>query len=141
MYFFALVAAAVACYFAVAAWQRPRPGVIIAAIVWLLYVAYEVMIANECDGKCNIRADVILVGPLLWLATLFGIYAPGQWTVAGKVQRGLSIFLVASMEAMFLYMVLVENPAAERRAAREKACGGQAESGRECPPATPSAGK
>jgi len=139
MYFFALVAAAVALYFAGAALQRPRPGVIIAAIVWLLYAAYEVMIGYECGGKCNIRPDVVLTWPLLWIATLFGVYAPGQWTVAGKVQRGLSLFLIASMVALTLYIILVEDPAA-KRAAQAKSCGGQGESGRECPPAAPSAG-
>lgn len=116
MYLYALVAAAVACYFAFASWERPRPGVIIAAIVWLLYAVYEVKIEQECGGKCNIRADVVLFGPLLWLATLFGIYSPGQWTVAGKVQRGLSIFLVASMAALFLYPIVVGRPAVERAA-------------------------
>lgn len=141
MYFFVFVAAAVALYFASLAWRRPRPGMIVAAIVWLLYALYEYFIANGtlCDANCNIRVDLTLVWPLVWIATLFGIYAPGQWTVAGKVFGGLCIFLLASMAALSLYIVLVENPAAER-AAQLKNCGAQSGSGPECPPAAPSAG-
>ncbi|WP_439543093.1 hypothetical protein [Hyphomicrobium sp.] len=135
------VAAAVALYFATAALQRPRPGAIVAAIAWLLYAVYEVFIANGtlCDANCNIRVDLILIWPLLWIATLFGINLPGQWKVAGKVLGGLSLFLLASAAALSLYVVLVEDPAAER-AAQEKRCGGQGESGPECPPAAPSSG-
>jgi hypothetical protein len=139
MYFFVFVAAAVACCFAVAAGRQPRPGVIVAAIAWLLYAVYEYFIANGtlCDANCNIRVDLILIWPLVWIATLFGIYARGQWPFAGKVLAGLSFAFVASMAALSLYIVLVENPAAER-AAQAKGCGGQGQP--ECPPAAPSAG-
>ena len=141
MYFYVFVAAAVALYFASAALRRPRPGVIVAAIVWLLYAVYEFLIGNGtlCDANCNIRVDLILIWPLVWIASLFGIYSPGQWTRAGKVLGGLSLFFLASMAVLSLYIVLVENPAAER-AARAKSCGGQGQSGPECPPAAPSAG-
>lgn len=141
MYFFVFVAAAAACYFAVTALRRPRPGVIVAAIVWLLYAVYEYFVANGtlCDAKCNIRVDLILVWPLVWIASLFGIYSPGQWTGTGKVLGGLSLFFLASMAALSLYIILVEDPAAER-AARAKSCGAQGQSGPECPPAAPSAG-
>lgn len=140
MYFFVFVAAAAALYFAGAALRQPRPGVIVAAIAWLLYAVYEYYVASGvlCDANCNIRVDLILIWPLVWIATLLGIYAPGQWTRAGKVLGGLSLFFLASMAALSLYVVLVENPAAER-AARAKSCGAQDQSGPECPPAAPSA--
>lgn len=141
MYFFTLVAAAAACYFAVAAIRQPRAGVIVAAIVWLAYAAYEVLIANGtlCDANCNIRVDLILLWPLVWIATLFGIYAPGEWPTAAKVFAKVCLALLASMAALSLYMVLVEKPAAER-AAREKSCDAQGQGGPECSPADPSAG-
>ena len=141
MYFFVFIAGAVALYFASEALRRPRPGVIVAAIVWLLYAAYEFLISNGtlCDANCNIRVDLILIWPLVWIASLFGIYARGQWTRAGKVLGGLSLFLLVSMAAVSLYIVLVENPAAER-AARAKSCGPQGEGGPECPPAAPAGG-
>ncbi len=96
MYFFVFVAAAAACYFAIAAGRQPRPGIIVAAIVWLLYAVYEYFIANGtlCDANCNIRVDLLVVWPLVWIATLFGIYAPGQWTAAAKALGGLSFVLV-----------------------------------------------
>lgn len=138
MYFFVFVAAAAACYFAVAAARQPRLGVIVAAIVWLLYAVYEYYVANGtlCDANCNIRVDLLLAWPLVWIASLFGFYAPGQWPVAAKVLGGLSFAFLASMAALSLYIVLVENPAAER-AAQAKGCGGQDQP--ECPPASPSA--
>jgi hypothetical protein len=141
MYFYVFVAAAVALYFAVTASQKPRPGVIVAAIVWLIYSVYEYFVANGtlCDANCNIRVDLILVWPLVWIATLFGVYPPGQWTGTAKVLGGLCLFFIASMAALSLYMVLVETPAAER-AARAKDCGDPGGSGPDCPPAASSEG-
>jgi hypothetical protein len=130
MYVFVLVAAAATLYFACAAFQRPRLGVIVAAIVWLLYAVYEYYVASGvlCDANCNIRVDVILIWPLMWIATLFGIYAPGQWTLGGKVLGGLSAFLLASMTAVALYITFVETPAAERAAQPAAASDGSAPS-------------
>lgn len=130
MYVFVLVAAAATLYFAYAAFQRPRLGVIVAAIVWLLYAVYEYYVASGvlCDANCNIRVDVILIWPLVWISTLFGIYAPGQWTLGGKVLGGLSAFLLASMTAVALYITFVETPAAERAAQPAAASDGSAPS-------------
>jgi hypothetical protein len=141
MYFYVFVAAAAALYFVVAAFQKPRPGVIIAAIVWLLYAGYEFLIANGtlCDAKCNIRVDLLLIWPFVAIASLFGIYSPGKWKRAGKVLVGLGLFFFATTAAAFLYIMLVEDPAAER-AARAKSCSAQGQGGPECPPALPSAG-
>ncbi len=140
MYFFVFVAAAAALYFAVAAWRQPRPGVIVAAVAWLLYAVYEYFIANGtlCDANCNIRVDLLLIWPLVWIASLFGIYAPGQWPRAAKVFAGLGAARFASMAAISLYIFLVEEPAAQR-AAQEKNCA-EGQGGPACPPATPSAG-
>lgn len=139
MYLFVFVAVAAACYFIFAALQRPRPGVIVAAIVWLLCAVYEFLIANGtlCDANCNIRVDAILIWPLVWIATVFGISSPGKWKTAGKVIGVLALGFMASTIAIFVYIILVENPAAER-AAQAKRCA-QGESGVECPPAAPSA--
>jgi hypothetical protein len=116
MYVFAVVAAAAACCFTVEAVRHPRPGVIVAAIVWLLYAAYEVLIANGtlCDANCNIRVDLLLLWPLVWLAALFGIYASGQWPAAAKLLGKVIVFFVASMAALSVYMAFVETPAADR---------------------------
>lgn len=141
MYFFVFVAAAAASYFAAAAWRQPRPGVFVAAIAWLLYAVYEYYVANGtlCDANCNIRVDLILIWPLVWIASLFGIYAPGQWTRAGKVFAGVGLAFFASMAALSLYIFLVEGPAAQR-AAGAKSCDVEGQGGPECPPAGPPAG-
>ena len=141
MYFYVFVAAAVALYFVGAAVRQPRPGVIVAAIVWLLYAGYEFLIANGtlCDAKCNIRVDLLLIWPLVCIASLLAISSPGKWKRAGKILGVLSLFFFASTVAGFLYLMLVENPAAER-AARENSCVGQGPSGAECTPAAPPAG-
>lgn len=136
MYVFVFVAAAATLYFATAAFRQPRAGVIIAAVVWLLYAVYEYLIGSGvlCDANCNIRVDLILIWPLVWLASLFGIYAPGQWTSVGKAFAALNVFLLVSMAAVSLYMVLVENPAA-KRAALAKDCDANGQSGPDCPSA------
>lgn len=141
MYFFVFVAAAAVLYFASAACRRPRPGVIVAAVAWLMYAIYEYFIANGtlCDANCNIRVDLILVWPVVWIASLFGIYAPGRWTRTAKVFAGLGLAFFASMAAISLYVILVEEPAAQR-AARVKSCGAEGQSGPECPPSVPPAG-
>lgn len=130
MYVFVLVAAAAALYFAYAAFQRPRFGVIVAAVVWLLYAVYEYFVASGvlCDANCNIRVDLIVLWPLVWIATLFGIYAPGQWTLGGKVLGGLSAVLLASMTVISLYVAFVETPAAKRAAQPAAASDGSAPS-------------
>ena len=137
MIFFAIAAAVVAGYFAITAWQQPRAGAIIAAIVWLLYAGYEVMISDQCDGGCNIRADLVFVWPLLLVVTLFGRRAPLQWTASLKIVGGIILALCVSTAALFAYVILVEGPADER-ALREKNCASPGESTRDCPPATPS---
>ena len=138
MIFFAIAAAAVAGYFAITAWQQRRVGAVIAAIVWLLYAAYEVMISDQCDGGCNIRADLVFIWPLLFVATLFGRRAPGQWARALTIVGGIILLFCVSSAALFAYVILVEGPSSER-AAREKKCASQGAAGPDCPPATPSA--
>lgn len=118
MYFYVVVAAVVAFAFAAAASQSPRRGLIVAALVWLLYAVYEFFIANGtlCDANCNIRVDLLVIWPLVGVATFFGIKSPGKWAVAGKIIGGLALFLLVSSVASFLYIMWVENPEAERRA-------------------------
>jgi len=132
MYFFVVLAAAVAVLFIVKASKQPRLGVFVAAAVWLGYAVYEYLMTNGvlCDGTCNIRVDLIVVWPLVWLATLFGIYGPGQWTPLGKVLGGLSAFLLVAMTAVSLYMVLIEGPAAGR--SRAAKCAAESRSAPEC---------
>lgn len=114
MYFFVFAAAAVALYFVVSAFRGPRPGVIIAAIVWLAYAVYEYFIANGtlCDANCNIRVDLLLILPLLGLVSLFGIYPPGRWSGDSKLFAKLGFGFFAVIAALVLYLFLA--PASEQ---------------------------
>lgn len=137
MYLFVILAAAGALYFVVKAVREPRPGVFVAALAWLAYVAYEVLIANGtlCDANCNIRVDLLLIWPLLGLISLFGIYPPGRWTGPVKILARVGGGLLAVVAALFLYMMFVEGPAAERAAQTTDCPPGQ--TGPECAPAAP----
>ena len=51
---------------------RRRPVVLVAAVLWLLYAGYELAMQRRwlCTGECNIRADLLLIYPLLALLSL-----------------------------------------------------------------------
>ena len=113
MYFFALVGLALALYFLNAAWQRPRPVVIIAGILWLLYAVWEFLIGYGvlCDAKCNIRVDVILLWPLLGIATLYASNTPGQRSVVKKVLGVIALVIFVLLVAPLVYIALMGFPA------------------------------
>lgn len=135
MYFFVFAAAAGALYFTVSAVRQPRLGVIVTAVAWLAYTAYEYFIANGtlCDADCNIRVDLLLIWPLLGLISLFGIIPPGRWTTLAKTLAAVGFAIFAIVAGLFLYMTLVEGPAAE--SARAERCATQGPSAPDCPPA------
>src|ERR1051325_7612409 len=88
---FAIAAVMMAVLLLVAAAQRPRLAVIVAAILWLLYAVYEYLVTTGvlCDANCNIRVDLVLFFPILGLATFCAYQAymgrPGQMHVIGSV--------------------------------------------------------
>ena len=72
---FPLAALAPAAIFAAAfAWSR-RLATLAAAIAWSLYTLWELLVYMRvtCSGDCNIRADLILFAPLLWLISIAGL--------------------------------------------------------------------
>jgi hypothetical protein len=75
MYPFALAAAAVTLFLAVAAIRRPRPAGILAVILWAAYAVYEYHVANGtlCDPSCNIRVDLVVMLPLLGIAAYLAL--------------------------------------------------------------------
>lgn len=64
-----------AIWFIVQAIERPRPAVILAAVLWGAYSVYEYYIANGtlCGADCNIRVDLVLFLPILAIATYLGL--------------------------------------------------------------------
>jgi hypothetical protein len=49
----------------------PSRTLLVAAMVWILYAAYEEMMRRRvlCSGECNIRVDLLLIYPLLLALT------------------------------------------------------------------------
>jgi hypothetical protein len=47
----------------------------VVAVLWLLYCLYEFAMKFRimCSGECNIRIDLLLLYPLLLVATLIGL--------------------------------------------------------------------
>ena len=111
---FALVAFAAAAYFVAVAGRQPRPALIVAAILWLLYGVYEILIGNGvlCDANCNIRVDLLLIWPVLLVATLLARNSPAPWRTALKV-LGVAILALAVQAALtFGYIALFDPPEA-----------------------------
>jgi hypothetical protein len=71
MMFFVLVAALGAFAHLVAAAQRPRISLFVAAILWAAYGIWEYYIATGvlCDKDCNIRVDLVFMFPILAIAS------------------------------------------------------------------------
>jgi hypothetical protein len=63
-----------ALFSAAFAWNRRAPARV-AAIAWALYTLWEWLVYTRiaCRGECNIRADLILLAPLLWLVSIAGV--------------------------------------------------------------------
>ena len=101
MSLFVIAAAMMAVILLVAAWQRPRPAVIAAAILWLLYAVYEYYIVTGvlCDANCNIRVDLVLFFPILAIATVFAYRSymglPGPAKAVGMVLGIIGLIVVA----------------------------------------------
>jgi hypothetical protein len=72
--FLALVPAVV---FAVLFVKCRRVAVLIAALAWLAYFPYEQAMKMRilCSGECNIRVDLLLLYPLLLIASAVAAYA------------------------------------------------------------------
>ena len=68
----ALVPAALlgAAYFA-----HPKRFILATALLWLGYAVYESLMKARilCTGECNIRVDLLLISPLLWILTIVAV--------------------------------------------------------------------
>ena len=53
------------------AW-RPGRLALLTAVLWLGYTIYESLMKARvlCSGECNIRVDLLLIIPLLWMVTI-----------------------------------------------------------------------
>lgn len=67
------------------AWSR-RALPLTAAIFWALYAILETLNKARitCSGECNIRADLLVIYPLLWIVSIAGVIA----LLMGRKRRG-----------------------------------------------------
>lgn len=105
MILFAMVAGMVALLHLVAAFQRPRPAVIVSGILWLLYACYEHQVATGvlCDKNCNIRVDLVFFFPILGFSANCARRSytgqPGQMVLLGRVLGVIGLLIFALMVA------------------------------------------
>ena len=47
----------------------------VTAALWLGYAIYESLMKARvlCSGECNIRVDLLLISPLLWILTIVAV--------------------------------------------------------------------
>ena len=71
------LALAPACAFALAWVRRRRASVLVAAIAWLAYFAYElgIWLRVLCTGECNIRVDLLVFYPVLLALSAWAVVA------------------------------------------------------------------
>lgn len=58
------------------AWAQ-RIIVLSAALAWALYATLETLnkAGITCSGECNIRIDLLIIYPVLWIASIAGVIA------------------------------------------------------------------
>ena len=63
-----------AAFGAAYAWSR-RGLALAAAIAWALYAVWELLIYERitCSGECNIRVDLLVMYPALWIFSIAGV--------------------------------------------------------------------
>jgi hypothetical protein len=64
-----------AAAFIVLAWTRRHAVVVVTALAWLAYAAWEagMKLRLLCSGECNIRVDLLLIYPGLLLLSIASV--------------------------------------------------------------------
>jgi hypothetical protein len=54
---------------------KPRMGILIAALCWAGYAILETLnwARITCSGECNIRVDLLVIYPVLWIASIAAV--------------------------------------------------------------------
>lgn len=112
MWVFVIIAVAIAAFHLNAAHQRPRLAIFVSAILWLVYAYYEYLVDSGvlCDAKCDIRADLLLILPILYIATHYAYWSyvrpPERRTIIGTVLGACGLIVLALLSAALGYMAL-----------------------------------
>ncbi len=74
------LAAVVGALFVMLGWKARRWGVVTIGVLWALYAAYETGMKLRwlCTGECNIRVDLLLIYPILVLASIGALVSLGR---------------------------------------------------------------
>jgi hypothetical protein len=79
-----LIVVALALLF-VTGWLYKRGTIVqAAALLWIAFIPYEVWYRANCTGECNIRADLVLLLPVLLVMSL----AATGWVVHRILRKG-----------------------------------------------------
>jgi hypothetical protein len=56
-------------------WRRATSALII-GVLWVIYGVYEYLMHARvlCSGECNIRVDLLLIYPVLFVASLIAVW-------------------------------------------------------------------
>jgi hypothetical protein len=67
------------------AWNRRIPT-LVAAVAWALYATLETLNKAQitCRGDCNIRVDLLVIYPALWIVSIAAVVA----LLMGRKRRG-----------------------------------------------------
>lgn len=112
MYLLIFVAFGMAAVMFEAARRRPRLPLFVAGVLWLLYAFYEYLVDTGvlCDDKCDIRVDLLLFGPILYVASHYAYVAYNrpheQHTIVGMVLGAFGLVVLALLMAAFGYLGL-----------------------------------
>ena len=70
-----LAALVPAALLGLAFFRNRKPLIAVTALLWLGYSIYEYLMKARvlCSGECNIRVDLLLIIPLLWILTIVAV--------------------------------------------------------------------
>ena len=70
-----LAALAPAVLLGLAFFSNRKPLIAVTALLWLGYAIYEYLMKVRvlCSGECNIRVDLLLIVPVLWILTIVAV--------------------------------------------------------------------
>ncbi len=111
MMLFMLIGVIAAFALIVAAMQRPRVSLFVAAAMWASYAVWEYYIATGvlCDKDCNIRVDLVFFFPILLIATIFArmsyVEPSRKLTMIGFFLSAAGVVLVAMGLSLFGYNI------------------------------------
>lgn len=112
MWIFVIIAVAIAAFHLQAACRRPRLAIFVSAGLWLAYACYEYLVDSGvlCDAKCDIRADLLLFFPMLYIATHYAYWSyvrpPERRTIIGLVLGACGLVVFALLSAADGYMAV-----------------------------------